>query len=226
MKKVIIFLSILIGMIILLWTVGRLTGAVQFFVVPTAGNKPNIQPGDYLLSSYLVAPERFDFVCYHTPHLHDDDQIWVQRLCGMPLDTVQIVNGDLFVNGENADKQFNLCHSYLIPDDQVDSLIQNGIIYDYEAYPLAHTDSTVVQLSDKNAEKLGNPKPYFELAINPQIQKTYGEPWNTNNFGPLVIPEGHYFFLGDNRNMSMDSRMIGLIKEESLYGVVIWIQDL
>ena len=35
---------------------------------------------------------------------------------------------------------------------------------------------------------------------------------------PMVIPEGEYFVLGDNRNHSYDSRQIGTIKKEDILG--------
>ncbi len=39
-----------------------------------------------------------------------------------------------------------------------------------------------------------------------------------DNWGPLVVPEDHYFFLGDNRDFSLDSRYWGLIERWRIEG--------
>ncbi|MDH3272818.1 MAG: signal peptidase I [Gemmatimonadota bacterium] len=52
--------------------------------------------------------------------------------------------------------------------------------------------------------------------LDPSLRSSYAPTRDT--WGPLVIPESHYFMLGDNREKSFDSRYWGLLEDWRLEG--------
>jgi signal peptidase I len=58
-----------------------------------------------------------------------------------------------------------------------------------------------------------------EILEEPYVPPQFAE---GGSFGPLLVPEGHYFLMGDHRSSSNDSRVFGPVPEDSIYGKAVF----
>lgn len=229
MKTPLKILIITLGSIGALWIVGRLTNAIQFYRLPTQSNEPTLMQGSYFFSSNLKKPERFDFICYN---FYDgiSKTVFVKRLCGISGDTLEIRNGDLFVNNKSVDHLFSLYHRYFISEKDLKYLMNKrnfdmknlfeGPNQEYNDGDSIFTVFLSKELAaDKNIKVIRNILP--KDSDPGLLSKDFDSGWNRDNFGPIVIPKGLYFVLGDSRENSEDSRYTGFINESDWIGTVL-----
>lgn len=174
--------------------------------------------------STLVRPKRFSFICYRSASPGAGMQNRIHRICGLSGDTVEIREGILFVNGRNADGGLSLAHDYLVPPRVIPD-IEALITFDkYELYN-TRNDTLIAYLSDRMVREKNLPVKRIILpreTKDEMISKVFGQNWNQDNFGPVVVPEGKYFLLGDNRNRSQDSRYDGFLDQSDYVATVLW----
>lgn len=75
----------------------------------------------------------------------------------------------------------------------------------------------------KNKQLIRNGVPVFETYV--QHSDPYIENNVRDNFGPVTVPQGHVFAMGDNRDNSRDSRFWGFVNKEEIHGrafIIYW----
>jgi signal peptidase I len=88
------------------------------------------------------------------------------------------------------------------------------------------TEGQRVEIRDKVLYVDGRPQiePYV-IHTDPRIQP---RPSARDNFGPVVVPKGHLFMMGDNRDNSLDSRFWGPLAVDLVKGkamIIYWSWD-
>ena len=222
-KKLLVIFIVLIASFVVYNSLGS-SGILKVFNNATVANEPNLEIGSYLVVTNLLVPKNGNFISY----LHYDESLGshfrLHRLCGLEGDVVEIKKGVLFINGENFDKKLNLIHYYKLSDIDLEKVPNSKRGNEY-AYLVKTSDTTYkLALEDKFAEASGLIKNRIILEkqeIDNEIIETYNRNWNKDNFGPLKLPKGKAFVLGDNRDNSEDSRYFGLINLSHIKGKVI-----
>ena len=179
----------------------------QPFFIPSSSMEPNLQIGDRLFVSkysygysrhsfpfsinffnnrvFYKSPERGDVLVFKTP---DDNRTdYIKRLIGMPGDTIQIINHDLYINNVKVFK----------------SKINNEI--------QINCGGEIIN-ANFFEETLPNGKKYVAV---------YRKEGSMINSDKYLVPNEHYFFMGDNRDCSKDSRFlssVGYVNYKNLVG--------
>ena len=218
MKKpnnIIIKFFILLGFIICF--ILYFTGILSFRKVLNNNNYTSLSKDDYVVYSNIIEPEINDMIVFK-----DINGYRISRLLGVQGDTIQIEDGVFIRNLENMDKNLKLSRFYTGNKNELTNLkkIEESAILKTSIYG----DSLLILTSDyvaKYCEGLSK-KITSDFYIDYFVSKTYNKDWNLDQFGPLVIPKNNFYLIGDNRVDAVDSRMLGLTKNEDIIGVVLF----
>ncbi len=216
----------------------RITGMLLIYSVPTPANEPNVKMGDKIYVSNIKDPVPYNFVVITSNYGDSINMVsmpdfdpgfrYFYRLCAIPGDVIEMKNGVLFVNTKNFDEKINLNNQYMISSaesDLIDPEDMEAMELSGGAYPISK-DFTLVTFDSVLIKKYSStikPAPFImaHSENGPFKWNNKSEQWTPDNFGPLKIPTGCYFVLGDNRHNALDSRYIGFVKKENIKGVVL-----
>jgi len=170
---------------------------IQPYQVPTGSLEPTIMPGDFLLVNQYQYGLRLPLNQYQI----------------VPISTPK--RGDIVVFQSPVGEEKLVKRVVGLPGDHViyknKQLILNGIPVSQAPSKEkgAKTSRHAVQLTEYLPGKT------HEILIDPHFN---------NEVIDIIIPEGHYFMMGDNRDNSGDSRIFGPVADEMLIGkaFIIW----
>lgn len=225
MNKTLKIVIITIASIFISYSLIAQTGILKAYANSTIANEPNLKLNSKVLVSNLVAPKNGNFIVYNYKDDFSGKQMRIHRLYGKENDTVQIVNGIVYLNNVDVDKAIDHIHFYQINREEYLKIKLAEKIPDDNLGFQIDNNKVKVLLADSVAKKYGltsNRLIENREETDKYIQKIFKKNWNKDNFGPLIIPAGKIFVIGDNRDNSEDSRFVGLINASEIVGVIIF----
>jgi len=198
-----------ISVITLLIALSIRTFVFQLYTIPTSSMAPTLIIGDYMVVSKYAygygSVGTFGFLSIagrfggHPPQRGDiivfinpvDGIRYIKRLVGLPGDRIQMLRSELYINDAPVRRE-RLDTPLAFPGDDEPS----DDIVDYIEYLPDHPPHIVRLIRQLEDEE------------------------TVNNTSEMTVPPHQYFFMGDNRDNSSDSRLstVGFVPEENLVG--------
>ena len=180
---------------------------LQPFYIPSSSMESNLLVGDRLFVTkfsygfskhsfpfsppifdgriFYKSPKRGEVIVFKSPM--DNRTDYIKRLIGLPGDTVQFIDGELYINGNQVLKTIKS---------------KNNKLY---------CGSTIINVKTFE-EKLPGGRTHIA---------SYRKDYSFENSDKFIVPTDHFFFLGDNRDCSKDSRFlseVGYVHKDNLVG--------
>lgn len=194
------------------------------FQIPSGSMKPTLLVGDFILVEKFTyglkdpvfrkqlidvgEPERGDIFVFKYPKNPKVD--YIKRVIGLPGDTIIYRDRQLMIKPACNESDQSLCKEMFRAD--LEFLNRGDFVENFSSLEMYQE-----QLGDVSHQILQNPR-------MPQYTQSYFKQPGIKA-GEWIVPDGHYFAMGDNRDNSGDSRLWGFVPKENLVGkaVAIWI---
>lgn len=202
----------------------------QPFFIPTGSMKDTLLIGDFVFVNKMAygyskyscpfsmcpipgrilgsEPERGDIVVFRHPTLNTD---YVKRVIGLPGDRIQMKDGLLYINGEVAPQE---------PAGTFEEVFERqgsfGTVPKCANGPVG--EGAICEKA-RATETLPN-------GVSHNVLNVEDYPGMPDNTDVDTVPAGHFYFMGDNRDNSTDSRFdqraggVGMVPFEYLLGRV------
>jgi signal peptidase I len=168
-----------------------ITFIVQAFQIPSGSMENTLLIGDYLLVNKL---------CY------GGQSSWI-----MPYQKIK--RGDIIVFHYPVDPQQHFVKRVIgVPGDRLRMVNKRVWI---NGVPL---EEPYVHYGDPSINMFRDNFPRTDIAAFNMDAKWWLEMRKLVEDGQLIVPEGHYFVMGDNRDDSQDSRFWGFVPRENIIG--------
>lgn len=186
---------------------------VEPFRIPSGSMIPTLLVGDFILVNKYAygvrlpvinkkiievgTPQRGDVMVFRYPH--NPAQDYIKRVVGLPGDKVEYINKRLTINGQ------------VVPVRPMGEYYHPDQFYYSQKFEETLGEKSHQVLNDRQS-------PPFV----PELQRTpHAFSKNCSYSGEgvsCVVPPGHYFMMGDNRDQSADSRFWGFVPDENIVG--------
>ncbi|WP_162847086.1 signal peptidase I [Mucilaginibacter gracilis] len=208
----------MVQIVIFSWIVGRLTHTIGYYTFATESNMPTHHVGEIFFTSNLKKPDYNRFVCFKNEATKNS--IYIFRVIGKPNDVIEIRDGYVYRNGSKLNEPFTW-NQYQLSAEEYQRIA--GFVEKNHNQLDEIGNNYMVSLTDGELQQYHLTMARYAAFKGKETDYIYpdfkAKGYNADNFGPVKIPAGSYFLLGDNRHNALDSRYFGFVKAEEILGV-------